>query len=100
MPDSHVFNNVITHTHTHTEVLSVVYEPLHGRCLMLESLLCAAAHLVPAVSTVKEIRSEDDRQITAVHLILSTSETTERYTHTLHVFGHRKSLGAADNDHN
>lgn len=49
---------------------------------MLESLLCAAAHLVPAVSTVKEIGCKDDREITAVHLILSTSEITQQYTHT------------------
>lgn len=67
---------------THTQVLSVIYETLHSRCLMLESLLCAAAHLVPAVSTVKEIGCKDDREITAVHLILSTSEITQQYTHT------------------
>lgn len=65
---------------THTQVRSVVYETLHSRCLMLESLLCAAAQFVPAVSTVKEIGCKDDREITAVHLILSTSERKE-HTH-------------------
>lgn len=73
---------------THTQVLSVIYETLHSRCLMLESLLCAAVHFV---STVKEIGCKDDREITAVHLILSTSERKEQYTHTLHVFKHKRA---------
>lgn len=65
---------------THTQVLSVIYETLHSRCLMLESLLCAAVHFVSAVSTVKEIGCKDDREITAVHLILSTSESCNTHT--------------------
>lgn len=52
---------------------------------MLESLLCAAAHFLSSVSTVEEIRCKDDREITAVHLILSASEMKEQYTHTLYM---------------
>jgi hypothetical protein len=53
------------------------YKAVDHGCLLLEAFLCAGVHLVCPVSSVQEVGSQDHRQVTAIHLIHTTSETKQ-----------------------
>lgn len=61
-----------------TKVVGILYETVQNGGLQLEALLRVGVHLLRTVSSVEDVGSQDNRQVTAVHLVLGTPAIEER----------------------